>query len=87
MDANFCVTGSFTSAKNAPGSSSGRPSDKDELYGDPAGRDDSFTSAKSFGGASAVSARSFQSAKSGNRVCQMPFFAKLSCVPDLNFCT
>ena len=71
----MCIAGSFTSAKNAPASSSGRPSDKDETFADPAGRDDSFTSAKSFGQASAVSARSFQSARSGNRVRQ-PFCSR-----------
>ncbi|BDA47263.1 probable LRR receptor-like serine/threonine-protein kinase at N-terminal half [Coccomyxa sp. Obi] len=58
--------GSFTSAQAGP-SDGGRPSDKDEMFSDAAARDDSFASAASFGQASAVSAKSFQSAKSGAR--------------------
>ena len=51
-----CGAGSFTSAAAAPGSS--RPSDKSEAFVDaPARGDDSFTSAASYGQASAVSAR------------------------------
>ena len=68
------AAGSFRSAQGAPGTSSGRPSDNAEVYGDAAGRNDSFASAKSFGEASsAVSAKSFTSARSaGNRVRQTP---------------
>lgn len=67
LKALCACTGSFTSAAG-PNSETGRPSDKDEMFSDAVARDDSFASAASFGQASAVSAKSFQSAKSGNRV-------------------
>lgn len=44
------------------------------MFSDAAARDDSFASAASFGQASAVSAKSFQSAKSGARVSHGTFF-------------
>ncbi len=53
------------------------------MFSDAAARDDSFASAASFGQASAVSAKSFQSAKSGNRVSSSPLLLLAETVPEI----